>query len=210
MSVSLAVVDRVAVVTIDRPDKRNAMSFEMWTSLLEHLATIRTDPDVVALLVRGVGGSFSAGGDLAELRVPDPAHVERYRQLAEDAVHAVAALDLPKVAAIDGHCFGAGCSLALACDVRIATPRSTFSIPSLRNGLVYERVFIDRLVEVVGSGPAGLLLLGSERWSGEEAAARGLADRCTVDVDAAVDTLLSALRAADPRAVLTTAAALRG
>ncbi|WP_375002138.1 enoyl-CoA hydratase/isomerase family protein [Aeromicrobium sp. CTD01-1L150] len=206
----LEVVDRVAVISIDRPDKRNAMSSAMWTALLDHLRTIQHDPDVVAVLLRGEGGSFSAGGDLAELQVADARHVDRYRQLAEEAVHALTALDRPKVAAIDGTCFGAGCSLALACDVRIATPTSTFAIPSLRNGLVYEPAFVHRLVDVVGSGLAGLLLLGGERWSGEDAAMRGLVDRCASDVATAVDDFLTALRAADPHAIVATTAAVRG
>ncbi|MCP9950996.1 enoyl-CoA hydratase/isomerase family protein [Actinomadura madurae] len=104
------------------------------------------------------------------------AMISGYRELAETAVVALMKLGPPRFAEIDGGCFGAGCSLALACDVRVCSPTSQFGIPALKNGLTYEPVFVRRLVEVVGSGPAGLLLYGGERWNGHEAAARGLVD----------------------------------
>jgi enoyl-CoA hydratase/carnithine racemase len=202
----LDVTDRVARLTIDRPDKRNAMSTDMWRSLLRHVRSIDAATDVSAVVLRGAGGSFSAGGDLAELRAPD---ADAYRALAETAVVALMDLRQPKVAAIDGACFGAACSMALACDVRICSPASCFGIPALRNGLVYERVFVRRLVRVVGPGPAGLLLYGGERWDAHEAVAHGLVDRCAEDVPAAVEPILTGLRGADDSAVASVTAAIR-
>lgn len=81
------------------------------------------------------------------------AMISGYRELAETAVVALMKLGPPRFAEIDGGCFGAGCSLALACDVRVCSPTSQFGIPALKNGLTYEPVFVRRLVEVVGSGP---------------------------------------------------------
>lgn len=205
----LEVVDRIAFLTIDRPEKRNAMSMDMWRSLRSHLRSIDAAIDVSAVVLRGAGGSFSAGGDLDELRSPDPAHSRTYRDLAETTVVELMDLAVPKIAAIEGPCFGAGCSLALACDVRIASSSSQFGIPALRNGLVYEPVFVQRLVRVVGPGPAGLLLYGAERWSSEEAAAHGLVDRCTEDTSLAVEHILTTLRDANPAAIMSTAASIR-
>jgi enoyl-CoA hydratase/carnithine racemase len=200
------VVDRVARLTIDRPEKRNALSTTMLESLLAHVTTIAGTPDITAVVVRGTGGSFSAGGDLAELGTPG---ADGYRALAERAVSELMALAPPKVAQIDGACLGAGCSLALACDVRVCSPAARFGIPALKNGLTYEPVFVRRLVQVVGPGPAGLLLYGGERWTAQEAATRGLVDRLDDDVSTAVEHIVTSLRAADRTAVLSTAAAIR-
>ncbi|SFW86740.1 enoyl-CoA hydratase/isomerase family protein [Amycolatopsis australiensis] len=205
----LDVVDRVARLTIDRPGKRNAMSGAMWAALLRHVRWVETTPGITAVVLRGAGGSFSAGGDLAELGEPDPALVRRYRELAEEAVVALMDLAAPKFAEIDGPCFGAGCSLALACDVRVCAPAARFGVPALRNGLTYEPVFVRRLVRIVGPGPAGLLLYGGERWTGHEAAARGLADKCVDDTASAVERLLAGLRGADAAAVASMTSSLR-
>ncbi len=204
------VVDRVVWMTIDRPEKRNALSGPMVQNLIEHIEWIDAQPDVAAVVLRGSGGSFSAGGDLDELRVPDAAHVEQYRVRAEQAVVALRALRQPKVAHIDGACFGAGCSLALACDVRISSPASVFGIPALANGLVYEAPFVHRLVETIGAGSAALLLYGGNRWSAAEAATRGLVDECSVDAASIVEAIASNLARADPEAVRANTAAIRG
>ncbi|GHE83942.1 hypothetical protein GCM10017786_14030 [Amycolatopsis deserti] len=205
----LDIVDRVARLTIDRPEKRNAMSGAMWQALLRHVGTISRTPDVAAVVLRGTGGSFSAGGDLAELTAPDPDHVAGYRRLAETAVLALTELAPPKLAEIDGACFGAGCSLALACDVRICSPSAHFRIPALGHGLTYEPVFVRRLVQAVGSGPAGLLLYGGEHWTAAEATAYGLVDRCAPDAAAAVEPILAWLRGADGEAIASTALSIR-
>jgi enoyl-CoA hydratase/carnithine racemase len=205
----LEIDDRVARLTIDRPAKRNAMTTQMWADLLGHLQSIDDSPDIVAVVLQGTGGSFSAGADLAEVKHPDPEYVAQYRDLGERAVLALQALAPPKLAVIDGPCFGAACSLALACDLRICSPASHFGIPALRNGLTYEPAFIQRLVQIVGPGSAGLLLYGGERWTADEAAARHLVDRCTPDPTAAADQIVDSLRAANPTAIALTAQAIR-
>lgn len=205
----LEIVEGVAHLVIDRPAQRNAMSTAMWQSLSDHVSTIRETDGVSAVVLSGTGGSFCAGGDLAELRTPRPGHAEHYRELAETTVLALSALEQPRIALIDGPCFGAGCSLALACDVRISSPASRFGIPALRNGLVYEAVFVRRLVEVVGPGPASLLLYGAGTWTAAEATGHGLVDRLTDDPRATVEDVLATLRSADASAVATTARAIR-
>lgn len=205
--VRLDVLDRVAWLTIDRPEKRNAMTSPMWATLHRHLDAVDEAPDLAAVVLRGAGGSFCAGADLDELR--DPGHVDGLRDLAERTVLRLRDVAPPTFAAIDGPCFGAGCSLALACDVRICSPTSQFGIPALRNGLAYEPVFVQRLVHVVRSGPAGLLLYGGERWTAAEALAHGLVDRCSADVPEAVERVLAGLRCAPGPAIAATAAALR-
>ncbi|ROS44646.1 enoyl-CoA hydratase/isomerase family protein [Amycolatopsis thermoflava] len=208
-STRLDIVDRVALLTISRPEKRNAMSGDMWQALLRHVSRIGETPGIVAVVLRGSGGSFSAGGDLAELSSSDPDHVAAYRHLAETAVLALTELAAPKIAEIDGPCFGAGCSLALACDVRICSPAAHFRIPALGHGLTYEPVFVRRLVQAVGPGPAGLLLYGGERWNADQAAAYGLVDKCAPDPAAAVGQILTWLRGASVEDIVSTAMSIR-
>jgi enoyl-CoA hydratase/carnithine racemase len=205
----LEVVDRVAYLTIDRPAKRNAMTREMWVALEGHVTAIEKAPDLAAVVLRGTGGSFSAGADLAERKASASSSDDSYGELAERTVAALTRLALPKIAQIDGPCFGAGCSLALACDVRISSPRSQFGIPALANGLVYAPALVQRLVQIVGSGSAGLLLFGGERWGAAEAAERGLVDRCAEDMPATVESILGTLRNAAASAIVSTAEAIR-
>ncbi|TCK22173.1 enoyl-CoA hydratase/isomerase family protein [Pseudonocardia endophytica] len=208
MTVTLDVTDRVARITLDRPAKRNAVTGRMWTTLRRHLDALE-DRDVVAVVLGGAGGSFSAGADLDELRIPDPEHVGGIQELAESTVLRLRDLAPPTLAVVDGPCLGAGASLALACDLRICTPRSRFAIPSLRHGIVYEPVHVQRLLQVVRPGSAALLLYGGETWDGDAAARHGLVDRCTDDLQAAVEPILAGLRTAPRHAVLATAATLR-
>ncbi|SHL52357.1 Enoyl-CoA hydratase/carnithine racemase [Pseudonocardia thermophila] len=205
-AVRLEVRDRVAHLTIDRPEKRNALTADMWAALHRYLDDV-DGAGVAAVVLSGAGGSFCAGADLGELRAPGRA--DEMRELGERAVLRLREVAVPTVAAIDGPCFGAGCSLALACDVRICSPASRFGIPALRRGLVYEQAFVTQLVRIVGPGTAGLLLYGGETWSAEEALDRGLVDRCSADVPAAVEHLLAGVRDAPAAAVAGTAAALR-
>jgi len=207
--IALDITDRVAHLTIDRPVKRNAVTGAMWATLHEHLDALEQRRDLVAVVLRGAGGSFCAGADLDELRTPDPEYVGGIQELAETAVLRLRDLAPPTFAEIDGPCLGAGASLALACDVRICSPRSRFGIPSLGHGIVYEPVHVRRLVQLVGPGPAGLLLLGGETWTAAEAARHGLVDRCAADVASTVEDILSGLRGAPAAAVVATAAALR-
>jgi enoyl-CoA hydratase/carnithine racemase len=209
MTVRLELRDRVARLTLDRPAKRNALTGEMWATLHRHLDALDGTRDLVAVVLRGAGGSFSAGADLGELRSAEPDHVGGIQELAEATVLRMRDLPLPTLAEIDGPCLGAGCSLALACDVRICSPRSRFGIPALRHGIVYEPVHVQRLVQVVGPGPAGLLLYGGEIWAAQEAAVHGLVDRCTEATEAAIERILAGLRGASAAAVGATAAALR-
>src|SRR6059036_763599 len=114
----------VAVLTIDRPEKRNAMTAGMWAALPELLAGLADDPAVRVLVVTGAGPSFCAGADISDLLSgPDPA--DPMAEVRRDNLAAQAALrDFPKptVAMIRGHCIGGGVEIAAGCDLRFADP----------------------------------------------------------------------------------------
>jgi enoyl-CoA hydratase/carnithine racemase len=98
---------------------------------------------------------------------------------------------------IDGLCIGGGNNLALACDIRLASPRASFAIPAVRHGIVYDRPTVTRLVELMGSGRASHLLFTAGRIDAARAAETGLVDILTDDLGAELADFLDALRAAD-------------
>ena len=191
-AVSYEVTDRVAVVTIDRPQKRNAMSMDVFDGLLA--AGERAgeesggDDGVGAVLVRGAGGVFSAGIDLStfgEQLGGDVGERERDAFIAhlQDAFTVFEDLDVPTVAAIEGYCFGAGIQLAAACHVRLVAPDAQISVMETRWGLVPDLGGCHRLPRLVGLGRATELALTARKVSGEEAVAMGLCDQLLVGED---------------------------
>ena len=161
----------VATITIDRPDKRNAMNAAMWRRLPELLAAFADDPDVRAVVLTGAGGHFCSGADIGEL--------DRIRRRGEFppstiAEEALAAFPKPTIAAIEGFCVGGGCQLAAACDLRFAAADARFGITPARLGIVYPLSATRRLVRQVGPSAAKYLLYSGELVSAEYALRIGL------------------------------------
>jgi enoyl-CoA hydratase/carnithine racemase len=175
--VSYEVVDRVAHVTIERPAKRNAMSLEVFDQLTSRAVEVAADPEVGAVVVAGRGGSFSAGIDLSIFGNQvtdglDPAFVARLQA----AFTAYEDLDVPTIAAVEGHCYGAGIQLAAACHLRAVAPSAEFSVMEARWGLIPDLGGSWRLPRLVGLGRATELVLTARKVDGEEALAIGLGE----------------------------------
>ncbi len=164
-------------VTLDRPEKRNAMATEHWLALADTIVRIPRDAAVV-LLRSGVAGIFSAGADLAEVaRLHEDAALRApFRLALRRAVDAVAALPMPVVAAIDGGCHGAAVALTLAADIRIASPAARFGLPPARLGIAYPAEDIARLSALVGPGQAARLLFTADTIDAAEAQRIGLVE----------------------------------
>ncbi|OLR89989.1 enoyl-CoA hydratase-related protein [Actinokineospora bangkokensis] len=156
---SLAVEGPVATLTIDRPAKRNALSYDMWAAIPGHVATVAADPAVRVLVLRGTD-TFSAGADISEFTTlrRDAAGAVRYGEAVEAATAALTGLLKPTIAAITGFCIGGGCELALACDIRIATDASRFGITPAKLGIVFNLPSTKQLVDVVGPAWAKQIL----------------------------------------------------
>jgi len=154
----------VATITIDRPDKRNALNLAMWRAIPGHVAAVQADPRVRALVIRGAGdGPFSAGADIAEFTtVRQGALAPAYSTAVHAAETALAGLTKPTVALIQGWCVGGGCEVALACDLRIADDTTRFGITPSKLGVVYNQTSTARVVEVVGAAWARYILLTGE------------------------------------------------
>jgi len=158
----------VALLTIDRVERRNALDHQALDELLE--AHSRTSHARVVVLT-GAGGHFCAGADLTG--VEDAGFTDRLR----DVLATVRDDPRPHLAAVDGAALGAGTQLAVACDLRVATPAARFGIPAAKLGLLVDHWTIQRLSLLAGAGPARAMLLGAEPCAGEEAHRLGFVQR---------------------------------
>ncbi len=158
----------VALLTIDRPDRRNALDHEALEQLLEALGRSATARVVV---LTGAGGHFCAGADLSG--VEDTSFTDLLRRvlatLRDDP--------RPLIAAVDGAALGAGTQLAIACDLRVATPAARFGIPAAKLGLMVDHWTVQRLSLLAGAGPTRAMLIGAETYGGEDAERLGFVQR---------------------------------
>jgi enoyl-CoA hydratase len=161
--------DRV-VVTLHRPEARNAINAAMIAELHDVCATLEQSPRL--LLITGDGGTFAAGADIGELR-------ERGRDQALQGINSrlfdrIARLPLPTVAAVDGYALGGGAELAYACDVRLASPTAVFGNPEPGLGILAAAGACWRLRELVGASVAKQVLLAGRRLDADDALRFGL------------------------------------
>jgi 2-(1,2-epoxy-1,2-dihydrophenyl)acetyl-CoA isomerase len=192
--------ERVATITIDRPAAKNALGPAEWQALATAVDGARRDPAVRVVVVTGAGGCFSAGGDLKTMpeRLALPP-AERRARLLEDMqlIRALRELPKPVIAAIDGPCVGAGLSLALACDLRIATRRARLGAVFHRVGLTGDFGMLWLLPRTVGPARALELVMRAEIVGAAEALALGLVGRLVDDGALEAETRTLAAQLAD-------------
>jgi enoyl-CoA hydratase len=166
--VHASLADQVAVVTVDRPERRNALNLEALEEL--HAAVVEAvDAGARALVITGAGGHFCAGADLTELE--DVGFTQR---LAEVLRH-LAAVPVTTVAAVEGSCMGLGMQLALACDVRVVADTARFAVPVAKLGLMVDHWTLDRLARLWGEGAARHLTLTAAVLDADDAWRLGFA-----------------------------------
>jgi enoyl-CoA hydratase/carnithine racemase len=192
-------------LTLIRPERRNTLTRAVCAALRDALAAAAADPGCRAVVIQGTGGAFASGADLVELnelRGQRERLLAAYRELRATQ-ELLYRLERPTVAAIDGHCLGAGLSLALACDLCIATPGSRFSAPPARLGLMYSTAEIRRLVQRIGTARTRDLLFTGRWVDGVEAASIGLIERlcAPAELDARVRDHLEQIAACSPGAI---------
>lgn len=169
----------VATLVLNRPDRRNALTQAMWKSLPELLRRAENDPAVRVLIVRGTGGHFASGADITEFEAvyATRARAEAYSGAVARALNSLADFPKPAFAQIDGSCIGAGCGIALACDLRFAAAGARFGVTPGKLGLAYPFNDIRRLVGAVGVAMAKDILFSARLLDANEALACGLIDR---------------------------------
>jgi enoyl-CoA hydratase/carnithine racemase len=170
----------VATVTLNRPEKRNAITVAMWEALPRVLAPLEVDPRVRVVLVRGAGEqAFAAGADISEFeRVRNGAATARaYSALVAAAERTLADFPKPTIAMVHGFCVGGGLEIALACDLRWTSAAGRFGITAARLGIVYGRGATRRLAALVGPSHARDLLFSGRLVDAQEARSMRLVNR---------------------------------
>jgi enoyl-CoA hydratase/carnithine racemase len=163
---------RVATLWLNRPAKRNAVSYEMWRGIAEVCAELGPDPSVRVVVVRGAGGHFSAGADIGDV-------AERGNEVyfvTQAADRALAGIPKPTIAFIEGSCVGGGAEIALSCDLRFAEAGARFGITPARLGIAYPPFAVERAVQVLGPSATKHLLFSAELVDAARALQIGLVD----------------------------------
>ena len=191
-------------VRLARPARRNAIPLALWRELAGRFEAVARDRDVRAVVLGGEGEHFSAGADIAEFHAEraDAAAGARYSAAVEACVNALMDLPQPSIAAISGYCLGGGCSLAMACDFRVAARDAVFGIPAARLGIVYGVTDTRNLVSLVGPARARRMLFGAMRVPARVALDWGLVDELAGDDPlAAAEALAAGFRDSAPLSI---------
>ncbi|WP_436793280.1 enoyl-CoA hydratase [Actinospongicola halichondriae] len=167
--------DRVLIVTLDRPERRNAVDAEHLAGLV---AACEDVGDARVLVIRGEGPAFCAGADLTH--VEDKAAAASVRAMLD----VLSGLPICTIAAVGGPAMGAGCQIALACDLRMVGPSARFGVPSSKLGLMVDHWTIEKLAQLAGHGFARSILLAADTVDADAALRTGFAQRAGNDDDA--------------------------
>lgn len=174
--------ERVGVVTLDRPERKNPLTFESYAELRDLFRGLTAARAVRALVITGAGGNFCSGGDVHEIIGPltqrAPQGLLEFTRMTGDVVKAMRACPQPIVAAVDGACAGAGAILAMASDFRLGTPRAKTAFLFTRVGLAgCDMGACSILPRIIGQGRASELLYTGREMSAEEGLAWGFFNR---------------------------------
>ena len=183
--------EAVAVVTIDRPARRNALDLRAWRDLAANFRALAAEREVRLVILTGASSHFCAGADISEFaRVrADSAGGAAYEREVAACYDAIRAVPQPSVAAVEGSCVGGGCAIALCCDFRVLHRGARFGIPATKLGTIYTVEECRFLYSVVGLANAKRILYGSELLGAAAAREMGFAD-AVVDGDV-VDTAIT-------------------
>ncbi|MBP6817288.1 MAG: enoyl-CoA hydratase/isomerase family protein [Burkholderiaceae bacterium] len=171
------VSDGVGWLTFNNPERRNAVSLEMWQGLAQATTAFEADPEVRVVVLRGAGGrSFAAGADISEFEQhrANAEQKKRYGELAAGGHRGLAKLSKPLIAMIQGFCIGGGLAIALSADLRFATPGSRFAIPAAKLGLGYDYPGLAALARLVGPSATKDILFSARMLEADEALRIGL------------------------------------
>ncbi len=206
--------DGVGWLTINQPERRNAVSLDMWQGLGDAAAAFDADDSVRVVVIHGAGGqSFAAGADISEFEQLRANAVQkaRYAEVAEHGRRGLAGLGKPLLAMIEGWCIGGGLAIALNADLRFATPESRFGIPAARLGLGYEYAGLAALARLVGPSVAKDMLFSARQLDAAEALRVGLinAVHASSELERQVSAYAERVAANAPLTVRAAKAALR-
>jgi enoyl-CoA hydratase/carnithine racemase len=181
----------VATIILNRPEKRNALTYDMWRTIPELVRQVEEDSAIKVLKVRGVDNTaFAAGADISEFKTlrGSAEGAERYNEATHQAERALAEMTKPSIAMIQGFCIGGGCEIALACDFRFSDSNGRFGITPAKLGLVYSLTATKQLVDLVGPAQAKYILFSGRHLDAEKALRIGLIDEIFAPEEIGVKT----------------------
>lgn len=170
--------DRICTITINRPEKRNALSPLVFNELIDLLGQLRDEDEVRCVIIRGSGEkAFSSGFDLSDLPVdasPEVDEAAKGDTPLDNGMKAIIDFPYPVIAMINGLAYGAGCELAVTCDIRIAADDVRFSMPPAKLGIVYRWRGISKFIDVIGPAYAKELFFTARAYEASQAREMGL------------------------------------
>ena len=196
-NLTLEVCNHVATLWLDRPDKLNAISSEMWGDFIRAMAAVAANDEIRAVVVAGRGKSFCVGIDLASLAsAPDLSTASGclqqlgHTRQCQDGISAIASCPVPVIAAIHSHCLGAGVDLATACDIRLASEDALFGVRETKIGIVADVGTLQRLPGVVSAGQVAELAYTGRDINAAKAEKIGLVNDVYPDAQAVYQAAL--------------------
>lgn len=202
-TLALAVSDRIATLTVNRPDKLNALNAETISELGAAIDELRGREDVGGIILTGAGRAFVAGADISELTRQSAVSAKQLAQRGQEVFRRFETSPKPVIAAVNGFALGGGCELALACHIRIASDAAKFGQPEVKLGLLPGYGGTQRLTRLVGNGRALQLLLTGEMIDAQEAYRIGVVNRvvAAAELTAAATEMMRQILANGPLAV---------
>ncbi len=193
MNVRLEKNKGIATLTLDRPDRLNAMSDAMWDVLYEHINTIAADDEIRAVVLKGEGRAFCSGGDVSNMAKSDIVSGRARSQKRHRSIIALYNLEKPVIAATRGAVYGIGNALALACDLIVASDTTKFSMAFKKVGVVPDGGAVFFLTQRLGIAQAKELVYTARAFGADEAKSLGLVSRVVSDaeLETAAHTLAS-------------------
>jgi enoyl-CoA hydratase/carnithine racemase len=187
-----SIQDGIGIITFNNPEKRNAISLQMWEGLGQALTTLRDDPAIRVVVLTGAGDkAFVSGADISQFEKDrhNAEASEEYSRRSAAQRALLAGYPKPTIACIRGFCLGGGLQIAMMCDMRFAAEDSQFGIPAAKLGIAYGYDGLRHLVSLVGPSQARLLMYSGARIGSTEALRIGLVDRVMANDDLAPATL---------------------
>ena len=173
-------------ITFNNPARRNAVSMAMWEALGDIVSNYAADDTIRVIVLKGAGDkAFVSGADLSEFeeKRSSPETTKAYHDVSAKANGALRSVGKPTIAMIRGFCVGGGVSVALGCDLRMASDNSRFGVPAAKLGLGYEYDGVKRLIDVVGPSFAKEIFYTARQFSAQEALTMGLINRMLPDTE---------------------------
>ena len=177
---------KVGYLTLNNPERHNAVSLEMWEAASGYLEEFKNDKNIRVVVVTGAGGkAFVSGADISKFEKERSSQegIDRYNAAVDHANNAFYTFPKPIIAMIRGYCIGGGVGLALCCDMRICTDGSKFGVPAAKLGLGYRYDGLKKLVDLVGPSFAKEIFFTARQFDAEEARQMGLVNRLVPDAE---------------------------